>query len=161
MPDVQKRHSISPLSEPIWLIAATEAKKQCTGVAMTLAQRAKIVWCKNIVGCKIFSGAINIWYEYSLQPRKREKQRKRAATTLAQRAEAAQQQAAQQHQVKKCGAKNIIWWCGKWSTTGCTTTSETPVLLALHLATFTTCSCSTQKQLKLSSVKTLIWCKII
>ena len=114
VPDVQKWHSIifliSPVSDPFWSIAATETKKQRTGAAMT--QQAKIVWCKNIVGCKIFSGAINIWYKYFLQPRKREKQRKRAATTLAQRAEAAQQQAPQQHQVKKSGAKKhyLVMW---------------------------------------------------
>ena len=47
--------------------------------------------------------------------------------------------------------KNIIWWCGKLSTTGCTATSETPVLLALQFATCTTCSL--QQQLKLSGVK--------
>ena len=112
---------ISPVSEPFWSIAAKEAKKLRTGVAMTLAQRAKIVWCKNIVGCKILPGAKHIylvsgnryiWCEYSLQPWKREKQRKRAATTLAQRAEAAQQQAPQQHQVKKSGAKKhyLVMW---------------------------------------------------
>ena len=32
-------------------IAATKANKQCPGAAMTLAQRAKIVGCKNIVWC--------------------------------------------------------------------------------------------------------------
>ena len=47
--------------------------------------------------------------------------------------------------------KNIFWWCGKLSTTGCTATSETPVLLALQFATCTTCSL--QQQLKLSGVK--------
>ena len=51
--------------------------------------------------------AINIWYKYSLQLWQREKQRKRAAATLAQRAEAAQQQAPQQHQVKDLVRKTL------------------------------------------------------
>ena len=132
---------ISPVSEPFWSIAAKEAKKLRTGVAMTLAQRAKIVWCKNIVGCKILPGAKHISGKNIL------------CSHGSERNNASEQQRHLHNEQrrlnnrlhnnirwKNLARKNIIWWCGKLSTTGCTATSETPVLPALQLAPCTTCS---------------------
>ena len=140
---------ISPVSEPFWSIAAKEAKKQCTGAAMTLAQRAELSDAKILLGVKYYLAQnIYIWYlvtdisgvnilfshgsernNASEQQRHLHNEQRRLNNRLHNNI-----------RWKNLARKNIIWWCGKLSTTGCTATSETPVLPALQLAPCTTCS---------------------
>ena len=121
------------------------SKKTMHGSSNDTCTTSRIVWCKNIVGCKILPGTKHIylvsgiWYlvtdisdmnilcshgsernNASEQQRHLHNEQRRLNNRLHNNI-----------RWKNLARKNIIWWCGKLSTTGCTATSETPVLLAL------------------------------
>ena len=130
------------------------SKKTMHGSSNDTCTTSRIVWCKNIVGCKILPGTKHIylvsgiWYLVTDIS-----DMKILCSHGSERNNASEQQRHLHNEQRRLNnrlhnnirwknlvRKNIIWWCGKLSTTGCTATSETPVLPALQLAPCTTCS---------------------